>query len=160
VFLPSKINDTHGHVDIEPPQGCATNLPIYLYAPVSGTVEKYNLDNSVIPSSGYHLWLPQGTYIDGIGDALRFGGVTSPDLSLITRIRLDFGRTDISTNLDGMTVTKGDRIGTLVKLPYSTPYIIAYQIFVDYDGNEYGFSPTLFTQDGPSWICYLGTPYQ
>ena len=79
-------------------------------------------------------------------------------MSKISEIIIDIGH--VMVPKEG-NVNKGDSIGDLVELPpeISHRYKIGYQVFVTYDGVGYALSPTLFQQDGPEWVCVVGSPY-
>lgn len=151
-FKSDGFDDLHGHVDIYVPYGCNVNdFSGEVLAPVSGTLKPYSDGN------GYHLFLPDAVYIEGIEDALKFSGVDNPNLSKIRGIWINFGHLK-SISDRPINVTKGQSIGDIV------PYIngqqkLAYQISINYGGVEYMFTPTLFIQDGPNWICVQDSPF-
>ena len=55
-------------------------------APVSGNVVPYE-DNS----TGFHIFLPENTYLDGMLEALKFAGIEQPSLKKISNLRIDIG---------------------------------------------------------------------
>lgn len=152
-------DDHHGHVDIHPPKGCNIgNVKGAFFAPATGTVSKYIISgNGTAPHTyGYHLFLPDNTYIEGTLEALKFSGISNPDLKKVSEIRLDFGHINIP--VEGK-VEKGQSIGELLPGPWNPSVKIGYQVVLMYAGSEYMFSPTLFKQDGAEWVCYPNSPY-
>jgi hypothetical protein len=149
LFLPDRIDQLHGHVDIIPPTGCdVSNMTGEVIAPVSGYLQGHAVPH------GYHLFLPADVYIAGTEDALRFAGIENPDLSLISDTRLHFGHLAAT---DG-DVEKGRPMGDLVE-DWNYPYWkLAYQVTFLYDGVEYMFTPTLFDQD-VAFECEPGSIY-
>lgn len=144
-------DERHGHVDLFVPEGCdADSFTGEVLAPASGVIRRFDLGAGTY---GYTLDLSPGIYLRGIEEALLFAGVQSPLLSRISRIRIGLGHIDSITG----SVTKGQSIGEVI--PYNWQRKIAYQVSVIYDGTEYMFSPTIFVQDGPAWVCMLDSPY-
>ena len=136
-------------MDIFVPRGCDVN--IYkgeVLAPVSGRFQLYP------DGTGYHLFLPKGVYITGTEKALEFAGIKDPKLSLIDEIWMNFGHLKASLNVP-IDVVKGESIGDIVPFAQDQQKL-GYQISIRYAGIEYMFSPTLFIQDGPKWICVVG----
>lgn len=153
-------DDHHGHVDIRLPDGCqAWNIRGEVLAPVPGEIVfiRDTIDEGY-PNKIYDLVLPPNTYIEGIEKALVFAGVSNPNLSNVSNLRINFGHIDIPSDLH--RVSKGDTLGDVIDLPGKRNTIaIAYQIMLNYKGEQYMLSPTLFSQDGPSWVCVPGSPY-
>ena len=152
--LDHQFDDQHGHVDLYVPLGCnVNNMEGEVISPASGTL--YGDGNS------YQLFLPYGTLIKGVESALIFSGEENIDLNKITKIRLDFGHIEpfVGTATVGLLeqLEKGQPFADVV--PYDDQQKIAYQIWVDYDGDTFMFSPTLFEQDGPEWTCVIGSKY-
>jgi len=152
-------DDHHGHVDILPPKGCdLAGVKGGFLAPATGTITKYIISgNGTEPHTyGYHLSLPKGTYIEGVLEALKFSGIETPDLNKVSDIKLNIGHVHIP--VEGK-VEKGQSIGELLPGPWYPGIKIGYQVSLMYGRTEYMFSPTLFKQDGPTWICYPNSPY-
>jgi len=82
--------------------------------------------------------VPQGTYLTGTEDALKFAGVENPDLRFISRFDLDIAH----INLIPGNVTKGQPLGNVVWVAMHPK--IGYQVILVYKNVEYMLSPTLF----------------
>jgi len=144
-------DDHHGHVDIFVPKGCNVNdFSGEVKSSVSGFMEIYG------EGLGYMITLPSGIYIKGIENAMEYAGIDKPDLSLISKIDIAYGHIKSFSNIDH-EIVKGESIGDIV--PCCKQQKLGYQIQIYYDGVEYMFSPTLFEQDDPKWICVPNSPY-
>jgi hypothetical protein len=145
-FKRDGFNSKYGHSDWFVPEGC--NIDTYsreVVSPIPGTLSF----NGV----GYDLTLPDGMYLEGIIEAVKFAGVENPSLDKITYQELSFGhfknpeiRYDGGKSID---VDQGQPLGDCVityKFGDIHP-IVAYQVMVGYDGIEYMLSPTLFPNE-------------
>lgn len=120
-----------GHVDWFVPEGC--NIDTYegeVVSPITGSISEYSM--------GYKISVPEGSYLLGTEDALKFAGIENPDLDLITKFELDIAHVDLITGY----VTKGQSIGEVVWAAGHPK--IGYQVLVTYENVEYMLSPTLF----------------
>jgi hypothetical protein len=153
LFIIPLISDTYGHVDIVPPKGCdVASMTGEFIAPISGKIEKYSIPDGTF---GYHLWFDKNAYPEGLFDLFAKIGKGGFTPTSIISTRFDFGHVMLRVG----RVNKGDSIGELLPLPYTTPFKVGYHIFVVTPEGEFAFSPTLFPNDGPPWVCYPGSPY-
>jgi hypothetical protein len=147
-----QFDDHHGHVDIFVPKGCNVNkYSLEVLAIADGTVRQYSIGNN---EYGYDITLPSNVYLAGIENAFKFAGVENFKLSGVTKIRLGLGHLQ---NVTIGQVKKGQPFADI--LPCCGHQKLAYQVQIMYFGMEYMFTPTLFTQDPPDWVCVPGSPY-
>lgn len=148
-------DEHHGHVDIFVPKGCdINNYKGEVIAPLSG-----NLIVGDIPGHpNVYLLYPDTFYINGLKEALMFIGISNPNISKVTEIRLNMGHFHSSINdiETGIYVKKGQKIGDVV--PEGNHWKLAYQIYVISEGIDYAISPTLFNLD-KQWPCVPGSRY-
>ena len=162
----TRIDDHHGHMDITVPQGYEVfdgfDIDDYIgdvIAPIDGCVSIYKVDKSEkgVQNFGLHLVLEENTYIEGIENALIYAGIENPELINISNMRIDLGH--VKEIKEGC-FKKGEVIAEIEPYnPYRGQTKLGFTIWVYYQGTQYGFTPTLFSIDDPSWVCFNNSPY-
>jgi hypothetical protein len=171
-WYPGCQDDHHGHSDWFAPNGCDVNAyQGEIVAPISGTLEPYYDNGEFI---GVHLWFDENLYPEGIIKALQYAGIENPSLEKIYNIRVDIGHIVLTSSGH---VNMGDPIGEVDPFQNrpgaSIQNKISHKVLVDYHGQEYALSATLFPTlvsngtilqpmlDGTStnWTCVAGSPY-
>ncbi len=143
------IDPDHGHSDIWVPKGC--NIDTYngeVIAPIEG--------NLVKNPGGYTLQLPQKLFPLGIEHTLEFAGIKNPDINKINSIRLELGHIE---PIRMGYFKQGEPMGNIIPINPSGHRIqtlLAYWIGVDYQGEGYAISPSLFLENENEWKCVSG----